>query len=202
MAAVNISGFYRALGAAGAAALIGYGAVHAVQPIQHLEGRELTTYYDEAHILTYCDGETLNAHKGGKYTNEQCDAITKKRTLQFAQGVANALNIPVPQPTFEALTIFSYNIGLENFKYSTTLRKINEHDLGAGCQAMLKFSCIHVGPGKGDNVPTIAVVDGKNETIDCRHKSGGYDRKFSQGLANRHAYERKMCLQGLENDKR
>ncbi len=194
MSAVNASGFYRALGAAGAATFIALAVTHAVPHVEQLEGRSLTPYYDIAHVLTYCDGETLDAKTGSKYTNEQCDSITEKRTKQFATYVAGALQKPVSEPTFIALTIFSYNVGVANFKASTALRKINAGDTAGGCEAMMKFSCITVGAGKGNRVPVIAIVDGKQQSFDCRHKSGGFDRAFSKGLANRRAYERKMCL--------
>lgn len=185
------SGFYRHLGKAAGAIVIA--ASIAVVPIlKDYEGRSLTPYYDIAGVLTYCDGETLNADKNKTYTNEQCDALTKKRALQFAEGVAARLQVPVSQKTFEALVTFAYNVGLGNFGSSTALKKINAGETVAGCEAIVKFSCVRVAKGKGDKVKS------KYPGVDCRTKDA--DRVASKGLFNRRMKEVAACLAGAQRD--
>ena len=187
MAAFSNSGFYKKLGKAGAALVVA-ASVAAVPVIKKWEGRSLTPYYDIAGVLTYCDGETLNARHGTQYTHEQCDALTQKRALEFAEGVAASLERPVSQKTFESLIVFSYNVGLGNFRSSTALRRINDGRTAEGCEAMMKFVCVTVAPGKGET------AQGKPCYSTLKNK------KFVQGLWNRRDEERQMCLAGIADD--
>lgn len=188
------SGFYRHLGKA-AAALVIAGGLAAVPTIKDYEGRSLTPYYDGAHVLTYCDGETLNVDANRVYTDRECDELTKKRALQFAKGVADRLQVVVTQKTFEALVTFAYNVGLGNFGSSTALKEINAGDTVAGCEAMIKFSCIRVKPGTGD---TKKPDQTKFPGVDCRTPE--QSRTVSRGLFNRRMREVAACLAGAKLD--
>lgn len=188
MAAIN-SGFYKRLGKA-AAPLVVAASIAAVPVIKHWEGRSLTPYYDIAGVLTYCDGETLNV-ENRQYTNEECDALTQKRALQFAQGVAARLETPISQKTFESHIVFAYNVGLANYGSSSALRFTNQGDVAAGCEAMIRFACITVPAGQGDRTAPPAQYKGAN----CVTKT--FNKKFVKGLYNRRSAERKQCLAGI-----
>ena len=154
--------------------------VLAVPFIQSGEGRELVTYRDIAGIATYCDGETEGAVMGKTYTHAECDAITLRRVEQFARGVAKCLKVDVTKYQLAAHTSLAYNIGLGNYCASTAVRLTNAGQPAAGCQAMDKFVCISVAPGKGDS------------SGPC--KKGDLSKKFVRGLQNRRDKEIAMCL--------
>jgi lysozyme len=193
MAATSNSGFYKKLGKAGAAIVVA-ASLGAVPIIKHWEGRSLVPYYDIARVLTYCDGETLDVVKNKKYTDAECDALTQKRALQFAEGVAAALEVPVSQKTFESFIVFSYNIGLQNFRNSTALRQTNLGNPVQGCEAMIRFSCITVPKGTGDTAAPGAQYKGAN----CVTQT--FNKKFVRGLYLRRDAERKQCLAGIEKN--
>lgn len=114
-------------------------ALIATPVVKHFEGRSLVTYIDPVGIPTYCDGETVGAVLGQKYTDKQCDELTQKRLIEFAEGVDKAVNVHMPDARHAALTSFAYNVGLENFRRSTLLKKLNAGDTLGACNELRKW---------------------------------------------------------------
>lgn len=185
MAATN-SGFYKKLGAAGAALVIA-ASIAAVPHIKVDEGRSLVPYRDIAGVLTDCDGNTVNVKVGVNRTHAECDKLTAEAALEYGKNVANNLEVEVSEKTFTSLIRFSYNVGAGAFNSSTALRKINEGDTAAGCEAMMKFACYTVKAGDG--------VRQKGKP--CYSPATGFNKQYSKGLANRRGRERDMCLEGI-----
>lgn len=157
-------------------------AVYATPHIKTDEGRVLHTYYDIAGVATACDGETRDIIIGKIYTDEECDAITQPRALEFAEAVDSMVEPEMPFLVHVAFTRFSYNIGKEGFRSSTARKLANKGQWAAACEAMMNWVCITVAPGKGD------------KSGSC--KSSKFNKKRVQGLANRRGSERLQCLAG------
>ncbi len=104
------------------------------------EGLKLTPYRDPANILTICYGETDGVLAGQIKTKAQCDAMLDARLAGFSVAVANMVNFAMKPPMQAAFTDFSYNVGLEKFKASTALKKLNAGDLAGACQELLRWT--------------------------------------------------------------
>ena len=126
--------------------------------------------------------------------------MTKKRVLQFAQGVASGLQYPISQKTFNALTIFSYNTGGGALQDSTAMRLINAGQVTQGCEALMLFVCYSVPAGKGDRVTVKYAPYTSHRLQEFNCVLTRHDKKFSKGLANRRDFERDMCLAGAQKN--
>lgn len=186
MSAIN-SGLFKRIGKGAAVAAVTAASLIAVPVVKQWEGRSLVAYYDIANVLTYCDGETMNADKTKRYTDRECDALTQARVEEFATKTAALVEKEVEPEVLAALTIFSYNVGVNALANSTALRRINEGRIAEGCEALMKFVCISVSPGKGESRP------GEQ----CYSKSA--NKKFVKGLWNRRNDERNLCMKGVKD---
>lgn len=170
----------------GLAAIVGCAAaacLYVVTPAQ--EGRVLKTYRDVGAVLTYCDGATENAVWGKAYTPADCNAQLDRDLARHAEGMMACTHPPTPLTDGQkvAYTDFAYNVGVANYCGSTVARKANAGDVRGSCDALPVWSCITVGEGKGDKYGV------------CASKKASH--KFVQGLANRRAVERNICLKGI-----
>lgn len=131
---------------------IGAGVIAASIPfISGWEGRSLQAYLDPVGIPTICDGETQGVRLGDQKTHAECDALTKARVSYFAYWVDWYVIPTMPQSRHMALTSFAYNVGLENFKRSTALKKLNTGDAVGGCNELTKWVY-----AKGKKLPGLA----------------------------------------------
>ncbi|MCC8409925.1 lysozyme [Mucilaginibacter sp. UR6-1] len=94
------------------------------------EGVKLKAYLDVAGIPTIGVGFTYYPH-GGKIklgdtiTIEQCTEYFNIIVQSFEDAVSKAVKININQHQFNALVSFSFNVGIQAFKSSTLLKKIN-----------------------------------------------------------------------------
>lgn len=105
----------------------------------HHEGLRLEAYLDPVGIPTICYGETDGVELGQIKTKEECDAMFETRLGYFAYWVDYYVEPDMKAETHAALTSFSYNVGVDAFKKSTLLKKINDGDLAGGCNEMLRW---------------------------------------------------------------
>jgi len=75
-------------------------------------------------------------------TPEYADALFRNALKLFEDGVREAVTVPLNGNQFSALVAFAYNIGLENFRTSSVLRRVNENrmDDAAACFGMWIFA--------------------------------------------------------------
>lgn len=138
------------------------------------EGESLVAYQDVGKVWTICNGETQGVKQGDRRTAAECATLTQSRVGQFMHSVSVELKIPVAAPTLAAHTSFAYNVGLNGYRSSKTLRLTNQGHVAAGCLAMRNW---YTAGGK-----------------DCRIKSNN-----CYGLINRRNDEIKLCLSGVGN---
>lgn len=135
------------------------------------EGLRQTPYLDTGNIPTVCYGYTHGVEQRW-YSKQECSALLMSELTVAANGVNRNLTRPVPQPTFDAMTSFVYNVGEGNFRSSTMLRLLNAGDVEGACKQLLRW--VYVGPK------------------DCRIKANN-----CSGIVLRRQAEYTLCMQGV-----
>jgi lysozyme len=93
------------------------------------EGEVRKTYIDPAGIPTACYGHTGPEIKLGQYySKQQCIDLLKSDADKHARGVLKCTRVPLNQNQFDALTSFTFNVGVGNYCKSTLARKLNRGD--------------------------------------------------------------------------
>jgi lysozyme len=103
-----------------------------VELVKRFEGfrREAARLPDGGWTVGY--GHTLTAREGVWVTPEDAELLLYYDLSDVATKVDAWTFTPLNQNQFEALISFAYNIGLDNFRHSTVLKRINEgHHLQA-----------------------------------------------------------------------
>lgn len=93
--------------------------------IKQFEGLRLKAYQCQAGVWTIGYGHTEGVTEGQTITQEQADELLAKDVATFERGVLKALpNVKLTQGQLDALTSFSYNVGLRAFRGSTLREKV------------------------------------------------------------------------------
>ena len=100
-------------------------------------------------------GHTRTARVGAEITEADADALL----IYDAAGVITAINewvfSPLTQNQFDALVAFVFNIGLQNFRRSSVLRRLNE---GAPLQAACAMEMWRTADFEGERIVIDALV--------------------------------------------
>lgn len=112
-----------------------------IRLLSRLEGVSLHVYNDVAALPTIGIGHLLTRSEltSGKVevngipvrysegiTKLQASALLDRDLKKFEQLIEDCVTVPLDQNQFDALVIFSFNIGRGAFKGSTLLRRLNE----------------------------------------------------------------------------
>ncbi len=134
------------------------------------EGLRHTPYLDTGAVPTVCYGMTHGVEQRW-YSKQECDALLYSELAVAAQAVNRNLARPIPQPTFDAVVSFTYNVGEGSLRRSTLLRKLNSGDILGACKQLLRW--VYVGPK------------------DCRDPANN-----CRGIVTRRQAEHDLCMQG------
>ncbi len=98
----------------------------AVELVKRFEGlrRRAARLPDGGWTLGY--GHTMSAREGAMVTPEEAELLLYYDLSEVATKVEAWTFTPLNQNQFEALTAFAFNIGLDNFRRSTVLKRVNE----------------------------------------------------------------------------
>jgi lysozyme len=122
------------------AAIVGAGAASVLFGLTtSFEGTVLKTYRDPVGILTYCTGETEGAVWGQTYTPAECHEKLDASLAKAATGVMGCVNVQLTTGQTIAFVDAAYNIGNKAFCSSSMARRINRHDAGGACDALLMW---------------------------------------------------------------
>ena len=111
----------------------------AIEMIKQFEGCRLSAYRCPAGVWTIGWGETLGVKEGDVWTQEQADAVLRRRIGQFLLATLRRC----PQLHAEvvgrlaACTSLAYNIGVGAFGASSVRRKTTRRDYQGGADAFL-----------------------------------------------------------------
>lgn len=154
-------------------AVVAAALVAAVPFITDREGESLQSYQDSVGVWTVCRGETLGVTANDKLTKQQCDLLSQSRIGMFMLQITPLITTAITPPTLAAHTSFAYNIGVDGYKRSTTLRLTNAGDVKGGCEAMMKW----------------ITAGGRDCSVRANNCYGLYKRRQD---------EVKLCLSGLQ----
>ena len=100
-----------------------------LQLIKAFEGLRLQAYKDPVGIWTVGYGTTRNARPGMTISEAEAEAFLQADLVRFEQAINDALQVPVNDNQFSALSCFTYNVGPGAFRSSTLLRMLNQQDV-------------------------------------------------------------------------
>lgn len=106
-----------------------------------LEGRRYYAYQDVVGVWTVCDGHTgADIRRGHRYTDRECDNLLKADLRKVASAIDPLIKVRIPDPTRAALYSFTYNVGVNAFRSSTLLKKLNNGDRKGACDELRKWT--------------------------------------------------------------
>lgn len=97
-----------------------------IRKIKEFEGLRLRAYKCPAGVWTIGYGHTQGVKKDDRITTLQADTLLREDLKRFELGVAE-LRPSATQCEFDALVDFAFNLGLNNLRTSTLLRKIRNN---------------------------------------------------------------------------
>jgi lysozyme len=131
-----------------------------VNLITEFEGCKLSAYKCPADVWTIGVGHTgtvlgKKVCKGMKITYAHAIKILKTDLKKFEASVNQFVQVPLTQNQFDALVSLCFNIGGNNLKKSTLLKKLNKKDYAGAAEEFLKWNKADT-DGDGD----LEVLDG------------------------------------------
>lgn len=102
---------------------------------------EYSVYLDIVSVPTVCAGITGPAATPGKtYTKEECDSMLKRELIAHGNGLLNCINVSLSHGEFDALSSWTYNVGVNAACKSTLVKKLNAGDRQGACLELLKWN--------------------------------------------------------------
>ncbi|WP_336973403.1 glycoside hydrolase family protein [Sphingobium aromaticiconvertens] len=157
------------------------------------EGMKNVGYLDIAKIPTKCAGDTSDVVVGKMYSDAECQAsLTRQATAHVGEVLQCTPQLKGRPQLIRAAGLLTYNIGGPNYCRSTAAARFKAGNFKGGCEA--------IGPefvvtrNDGTKVKTTGFI---NITVGYDKKTRKAILKPVQGLINRRAYERDVCLKGL-----
>ena len=96
-----------------------------VELVKHFEGFEDTAYLCPGNVWTIGYGRTRNVNEGDRITEPQAERDLLEELEEFKHQVLNSVKVELKQNELDALTSWTYNLGVGNLKSSTLLKKLN-----------------------------------------------------------------------------
>jgi lysozyme len=108
----------------------------AIELIKSFEGyrRKAAQLPDGRWTIGY--GHTLTAREGAEVSESDAEALLMYDLINVAHAVNEHSYTPLTQNQFDALCCFAFNVGVENFRRSSVLRRVNEGQLLQAACAM------------------------------------------------------------------
>jgi lysozyme len=93
--------------------------------IREFEGCKLRSYQDSVGVWTIGWGHTQDVQEGQTILQEQADALLEQDAQAACSGMNELVKVTLTQNQVDALTSWTYNLGIGNLKESTLLRLLN-----------------------------------------------------------------------------
>jgi len=81
-------------------------------------------------------GHTFSAREGARVSEDDAEALLRFDLLPIVEALNTLIQVPLEQHQFDALVSFCFNIGIDNFKTSKVLKRLNEGQMDEAAQAM------------------------------------------------------------------
>ena len=96
-----------------------------VELIKYFEGFEDTAYLCPANVWTIGYGRTRNVKEGDRITEAQAERDLLEELEEIKHQVLHSVKVELTQNELDALTSWTYNLGVGNLNSSTLLKKLN-----------------------------------------------------------------------------
>ena len=113
--------------------------------IKQYEGFRAKPYLCPAGVPTigygatyYTDGRKVTL-KDAPISEADADKLLDKMLAKYEDAVNRYVQVPITQNQFDALVSFCYNLGQENLRNSTLLKKVNAKDYKGAADAFLNW---------------------------------------------------------------
>ena len=109
---------------------------HGLDKLKQWEGLKTKAYKDAGGVWTIGYGHTAAAgtpapRQGMVITASEAESILLKDLTQYEAAVENNVNVKLNDNQFAALVSFAFNVGINAFKNSTLLKKLNSGNFDA-----------------------------------------------------------------------
>jgi len=111
-----------------------------IDMVKHFEGFEDTAYLCPANVWTIGYGRTKNVREGDRITEPQAERDLQEELQEFGAQVLGVVDVSLLQNEFDALTSWTYNLGVGNLSSSTLLKKLNAGDKDSVPSEMLRWN--------------------------------------------------------------
>lgn len=111
-----------------------------VELVKHFEGFESEAYLCPANVWTIGYGRTRNVQEGDRVSELQAERDLLEELEEFGQQVLGVVQVDLTQSEFDALTSWTYNLGVGNLNSSTLLKKLNAGDKNSVPSEMLRWN--------------------------------------------------------------
>lgn len=120
-------------------------SVVALALLMALEGFVALPYLDEAGVWTDGYGNTEHVVPGKPVTEVQAKATLVRHVNVFAAGINKCLNIEPTQNQYDALMLWTYNVGVSAACHSTLMKQLNAGALPVvWCSQLLRWNKLRI----------------------------------------------------------
>ena len=118
---------------------------HGLEKLKQWEGLKTKAYKDAGGVWTIGYGHTAMAgspvpYQGQVITAAEAESILLKDLVQYEAAVANNVNVKLNDNQFAALVSFTFNVGINAFKKSKLLKKLNNGNFDAVPAELMKWN--------------------------------------------------------------
>ena len=108
--------------------------------VKFFEGFEPKAYLCPANVWTIGYGRTKNVKEGDELTEPQAERDLFEELDEFAEQVLNRVKVDLEQNELDALTSWTYNLGVGNLRSSILLKKLNSGDKNSVPSEMVRWN--------------------------------------------------------------
>tara|TARA_Y100000310_G_scaffold130837_1_gene129949 strand:- start:178 stop:612 length:435 start_codon:yes stop_codon:yes gene_type:complete len=108
--------------------------------VKFFEGFEAKAYLCPASVWTIGYGRTRNVKEGDVVNEKQAERDLLEELEEFGHQVSSTVKVSLEQSQFDALTSWTYNLGVGNLQSSTLLKKLNSGDKNSVPSEMLRWN--------------------------------------------------------------
>jgi len=111
-----------------------------IEMVKHFEGFKARAYLCPANVWTIGYGRTQNVKDGDITSMPQATRDLEEELKEFGEQVLRVVDVDLEQNEFDALTSWTYNLGVGNLQSSTLLKKLNAGDKDSVPSEMLRWN--------------------------------------------------------------
>jgi len=111
-----------------------------IEMVKHFEGFKARAYLCPASVWTIGYGRTQNVKEGDITSMPQATRDLEEELIEFSEQVLRVVSVDLEQNELDALTSWTYNLGVGNLQSSTLLKKLNSGDKDSVPSEMLRWN--------------------------------------------------------------